>query len=175
MTSTHTDLLELSDYAWQRLAHRMTGLSDEEYFWEPVADCLTVRRTADGSYRSDGPQGPNESFRFTTLAWRLAHIAGFLREERNGPWLGQPVPESAAAHAGDPGSAAEALAALETSYGVWRTVMAGTTDDSLAAPIGEHAGPYGAASRRSFALHVLDELIHHGAEAALLRDLYRAR
>lgn len=39
---------------------------------------------------------------------------------------------------------------------------------------GKPAGRYGAASRRSFVLHVLDELIHHGAEAALLRDLYAA-
>jgi hypothetical protein len=30
------------------------------------------------------------------------------------------------------------------------------------------------ATRRSFVLHMLDELIHHGAEAALMRDLYAA-
>jgi hypothetical protein len=109
---------------------------------------------------------------FTTLAWRLSHIADFLREERNGPWLGQPVPDLPARD-GDPGSAAEVLAALETSYGAWRTVLEGTTDESLAAPIGKLAGHYGGATRRSFALHVLDELIHHGAEAALPRSLPR--
>ena len=36
--------------------------------------------------------------------------------------------------------------------------------------IGEIGGPFGRDTRRAFALHVLDELIHHGAEAALLRD-----
>ncbi|MDP9241462.1 MAG: hypothetical protein M3O55_12640 [Actinomycetota bacterium] len=29
--------------------------------------------------------------------------------------------------------------------------------------------------RYSYALHVVDELVHHGAEAALLRDLYASR
>jgi hypothetical protein len=173
VASTRDDLIELSQYSWQRLWDRMAGLTDEEYFWEPVADCLTVRRTADGTFRSDGPQRPGEPSRFATLAWRLSHIADFLREERNGPWLGQPVPE-VSGRDGDPGSAAHALAALQISYDAWREVLDGTTEQSLAAPIGEPAGSYGTASRRSFVLHVLDELIHHGAEAALLRDLYRA-
>jgi hypothetical protein len=53
--------------------------------------------------------------------------------------------------------------------------LAGCTDESLAAPIGPSAGFYADGSRRSFALHILDELIHHGAEAALLRDLYAHR
>jgi hypothetical protein len=30
-------------------------------------------------------------------------------------------------------------------------------------------------TRRAFELHVLDELIHHGAEVALVRDLHAAR
>jgi len=174
VTSTRDDLVELSHYAWRRLWERMAGLTDEEYFWEPVSRCLTVRRAADGTFRSDGAQGPGEAFRFTTLAWRLSHIADFLREDRNGPWLGRPVPELKARD-GDLGTATGALTALETSYGAWRTVLESTTDESLAAPIGEVAGHYGAASRRSFALHVIDELIHHGAEAALLRDLYLAQ
>ena len=174
MASTRDDLVEMSQYVWQRLQDRLVGLTDEEYFWEPVANCLTVRQGADGVFRSDGPQGPDEPFRFTTLAWRLSHISDFLREQRNGPWLGQPVPELPV-RTGDPASAAEALLALETSYGAWRTVLEGTTEESLNAPIGKPAGHYGTASRRSFALHVLDELIHHGAEAALLRDLYAVR
>jgi len=47
-------------------------------------------------------------------------------------------------------------------------------DRGLAEPVGDLAGHYGDASRNSFALHILDELIHHGAGVALLRDLYRA-
>lgn len=44
----------------------------------------------------------------------------------------------------------------------------------VAEPIGEIGGPFADSTRRAFALHILDELIHHGAEVALLRDLYRA-
>jgi hypothetical protein len=47
-----------------------------------------------------------------------------------------------------------------------------TTQESLGEPIGPVGGQYGAATRRAFALHIVDELVHHTAEAALLRDLY---
>jgi len=53
-------------------------------------------------------------------------------------------------------------------------LLAATGDAVLAAPVGAPAGRYGDATRRSFALHIADELIHHTAEAALLRDLYGA-
>jgi uncharacterized damage-inducible protein DinB len=148
VTSARADIVELSHYAWGRLWDRMVGLSDDEYSWEPAAG-------------------------FTTLAWRLGHITDLLQEDRNGPWLGRPTPE--VNRSGAPVSAAEALAALEAAYGTWRTVLEGTTDESLASPIGRVGGPYGTSTRRSFALHVLDELIHHGAEVALLRDLYQAK
>ena len=174
MTSVRDDLISLSDYAWTRLRGRMAGLTDAEYLWEPVPDCRTVRPMAGGGYRSDGPASADDPRQFTTLAWRLAHIVNLLQEERNGPWLGQPAQEAQPRDDdGDPGTAAAALAALERAYAVWRGVRDGTTDESLAEPIGAVAGPYGQDTRRAFVLHVLDELIHHGAEAALLRDLYR--
>jgi uncharacterized damage-inducible protein DinB len=172
MTSVRDDLVKLSDYAWGRLRDRMDGLADAEYLWEPVPNCRTVRPVAGGTYRSDGPARAHDPRQFTTLAWRLAHIVSLLQEERNGPWLGQPArpPDGD----GDPGTAAAALTALERAYAEWRSVLDGTTDESLAEPIGAVAGPYSQDTRRAFVLHVLDELIHHGAEAALLRDLYRA-
>jgi hypothetical protein len=95
---------------------------------------------------------------------------GFLEQERNGPWLGRPVAPSAP-H-GAPGTAADALAALDRAYGAWSAVLAEVTEESLGQPIGAIAGRCGRGTRRSFVLHIVDELIHHGAEAALLRDLY---
>src|ERR1022692_2198927 len=47
-----------------------------------------------------------------------------------------------------------------------------TPDESLGELIGPVAGRYGDATRRAFALHIIDELVHHTAEAALLRDLH---
>jgi uncharacterized damage-inducible protein DinB len=167
------ELVELSEYAWQRLRARLTGLTDDEYRWSPVPGSRTVRAQPDGTFRSDGPAPDQDDPGFTTLSWRLAHIADFLREDRNGPWLGQPA-SAPRSTPGDPGTAAEALAALDEAHDCWQAVLAGTTDESLSAPIGKPAGRYGKASRYSFALHVVDELIHHSAEAALLRDLYAA-
>jgi hypothetical protein len=101
----------------------------------------------------------------TTMAWRVEHIVSFLTERRNGPWLGRPVPR--------PATGATPQERLESAYASWRETLAGTDDASLAAPIGR--GPYAESTRRSFVLHVLDELIHHAAEVALLRDLWAAR
>ncbi len=34
-----------------------TGLEDAEYFWEPVADCWSVRQATDGRWLIDGAGG----------------------------------------------------------------------------------------------------------------------
>jgi ankyrin repeat protein len=40
--------------------------------------------------------------------------------------------------------------------------------------MGPIAGPYAEDTRLAFVLHIIDEYIHHGAEVALMRDLYHA-
>jgi hypothetical protein len=60
------------------------------------------------------------------------------------------------------------------AYGTWERILAGTAERSLAEPIGAVGGRYGQGTRRSFVLHIVEELVHHGAEAALLRDLFAA-
>ena len=56
----------------------------------------------------------------------------------------------------------------------WRR-MDGLDDEALNTPLGEVAGYFADATGRSFVLHIADELIHHTAEAALLRDLFAGR
>jgi hypothetical protein len=42
------------EFYWDvHLRPRLDGLTDEEYFWEPVEGCWSLRRAADGSYRLD--------------------------------------------------------------------------------------------------------------------------
>ena len=53
-------------------------------------------------------------------------------------------------------------------------MLTAVPESSLAEPIGPVGGPYADSTRRAFVLHVLDELIHHGAEVALVRDLWAA-
>jgi hypothetical protein len=174
-----TELLTLSDYACTRLRDRMRDLTDDEYFWEPVAGAtyLTVRAAGDGTFRADNdgrPQfPPPDPAPLSTIAWRLAHIITLLSSERNATWLGleaRPGAEEAPTAA----TATDALASLDRAYAVFRGCVDAVTDASLWEEMGPIAGPYADATRFGFVLHQLDELIHHGAEVALLRDLYRA-
>ena len=50
--------------------------------------------------------------------------------------------------------------------------MRGLDDDGLAEPVGPAEGPYAEAPCAALVLHIHREVIHHGAEIALLRDLY---
>jgi uncharacterized damage-inducible protein DinB len=147
VTTERADLLDLARYAFGRLRDRLAGLTEEEYRWEP---------------------GPKVS----TLAWRLRHIVDLLTEERNATWLGlAPRPSPA----GTPVTAEDALEALDAAIAVWLDVLAAVPEQTWGDPIGPVGGPYADSSRRAFALHVLDELIHHGAEVGLVRDLWAAR
>jgi uncharacterized damage-inducible protein DinB len=146
MLSEKEDVIELGRYAFSRLMDRLSGLAHDEYAWEPAPGVATI-------------------------AWRLGHIADLLAEDRNAAWLGvpgQPGPGPAA-------DAAGALLALDAAFEVWTAVLEAVPDSSLAEPIGPVGGPYAEDTRRAFVLHILDELIHHGAEVGLVRDLWAAQ
>lgn len=174
MTKLHQNLLDLSDFAWQRLRPRVEGLTDDEYFWEPVADCWSVRKTQDGLFQPDDHPIPPDPPPFTTLAWRITHIIDILQAERTATWFGH-EPRADDGVPPVPGNAAEAVRALDHAYEVWRRRLAALSPDDFDRPMGEIAGPYGEYDGMAFALHILDELIHHGAEVGVVRDLYRAQ
>jgi len=171
MTTTLENLLSLSDFAWGRLRARVQGLTDEEYFWEPFDGCWSVRKTDAGLAMESTPIPP-EPAPFTTLAWRISHIVDILQEDRTATWFGHDV-DPADGQPPVPGSAAEALTALDHSYDVWRRRLAALSQEDLARPMGAIAGPYAEHDGTDFALHILDELIHHGAEVGTVRDFYR--
>ena len=60
-----------------RLLARLSGLTDEEYRWEPVRDCWNVRPCPESpsGWTVDYPQVHPTPPPFTTIAWRLLHIA----------------------------------------------------------------------------------------------------
>jgi hypothetical protein len=86
-------------------------------------------------------------------------------------WFQPSVPRSAVAV----GTAAKALAELRSAWLPFGAVAASFSDADLFRPMGAIAGPFADDTLNGLLLHIADELIHHGAEAALLRDLYRAR
>lgn len=173
MKRTHQDLLGLADFAYQRLRHRVDGMTDDEYFWEPAPGCWSVRAGDEGTFRRDGSPHPVTPAPLTTIAWRLTHIIDILAGERNATWIGV-TPIGSLDIAGEARTAAEAIDQLERAYKLFRGNVMAADASELTAPLGPIAGPYADDTRTAFVLHELDELIHHGAEVAALRDLYRA-
>jgi hypothetical protein len=58
VSDPRADVMGLTDYVYQRTRSRLAGLTDDEYFWEPVSGCCTVRRTDSGAYRADSTDRP---------------------------------------------------------------------------------------------------------------------
>ncbi|MGW0808124.1 DinB family protein [Nonomuraea sp. NPDC002799] len=60
-----------------RLFERLEDLTDAEYHWEPVSDCIGIRPGDDGVFRvatlfpESSPEGVDP---LTTIAWRIWHI-----------------------------------------------------------------------------------------------------
>lgn len=109
----------------------------------------------------------------TTIAWRLDHVVGLLAGERNATWLGV-TPTGTLDRAGAPGTAAAAAAQLDEAFTLFRRHVAAVDAATLIDPMGPIARQFADGTRAAFVLHELDELIHHGAEVGVLRDLYRA-
>ncbi len=177
MSVARQELQDLSDEAWQRTSARLQGLTDEEYFWEPAPGCWSIRQRPDGSWRWDTATPGPDVEPFTTIAWRIWHLTDMYGEDRAPQWLDVP-PQGDPIGLDDPngGPAATAAAALDLlrrAHGRWDAHLALATDELLAQPIGDVGGEYGDNSRAGYVLHMLDEFVHHGAEIALLRDLWR--
>ena len=107
-----------------------------------------------------------------TIAWRLGHVVvGVLAARTASHFGGPPADYMTWAYAG---TADAALAQLDEQYAAWTEGVAALDGAALAEPCGEK-GPYAELPMATLVLHINRELLHHGAEIALLRDLYRAR
>ena len=171
-------LVDLSDMVWKRTRARLDGLSDAEYFWEPAPGCWTVRPRDDGTWTVDWPLPRPEPEAFTTIAWRLWHLIDMYGEDRAPQWLDVPAQGPPIGHddpqGAPPATAADAVALLERAHDRWDAHLALVDDERLGQPVGGVAGPeYAERTRAAYVLHMLDEFIHHGAEIALVRDLWR--
>jgi hypothetical protein len=182
-------LAEQLDWHWQnRLRPRLSGLTDEEYFWEPVPGCWSVRRRGEstapiavgaGEFTVEFAYPAPDPAPFTTIAWRLANIIVGSFAARNGSHFGGP---DLGNHESEcwrnfayAGTAAQALEQLDETYAVWIAGVRGLGADGLARPCGPAEDPFGDEPMAMLVLHINREVTHHGAEIALLRDLYRFR
>ncbi|WBB61677.1 DinB family protein [Streptomyces sp. WMMC500] len=221
-------LLDQFDAAREAAGLRLAGLGDEEFRWEPVPGCWSVRRRAEattpraygpGEWVLDkgaasippseyagvardvaegmsvekvaadwevsvervrevlahtGPLEPDEA-PVTTIAWRLGHLhSGFaggwewtFGERRRDPRLLVDFTPSAEL----------AVARFWAEVDRWRDSVATVTEEQLDT-VGFSQYPYASDPDEAY-VDVLWagnlEFIHHMAEIALLRDLWRAR
>jgi hypothetical protein len=58
MDGTGRSLITAFDYVWGRLTGRLDGLTDQEYFWEPVPGCWSLRQGTTGPSWAARPGGP---------------------------------------------------------------------------------------------------------------------
>src|SRR2546422_4647351 len=63
------------DEAFEMVRGRLDGLTEAEYFWQPVPGSWTLRQLADGRWDADYAYPDPEPAPFTTIAWRINHIA----------------------------------------------------------------------------------------------------
>jgi hypothetical protein len=157
------DLHEQLTWHWEaQLRPRFDGLTTEEMLWQPVADCWTIV-----GGQPEGSWPPPVPHPVTTIAWRLGHLALVLGERHS-------------AHFGDrtwithyPETAEAMLAFVDDAYARWTTSVLAADEARFARA---HQGPPNTADQHypfwAVVLHVNLEVIHHGAEVALLRDLY---
>jgi hypothetical protein len=160
-------LLSQLDFQWETaLRPCFASLTDEQYRWEPVPGCWTVRPSGEIDWAWPAPDPPP----FTTIAWRLCHLAGSMAQR-------------ASTHFGDgswqwdrryPTTAAGALAFADESFAAWTGPLRLLDDEALARPIGPAEGAFAEHPMSALVLHLNREVIHHGAEVCLLRDLHRA-
>jgi hypothetical protein len=152
---------------------RLDGLTDDEYFWEPAPGCWNIRPDPDGGYTIDWAAPAPDPPPVTTIAWRLGHIGSAVFAVRNADHFSGPPWDMAARRW--PGSASEALAWVGDGYERWVRGVRGLSPQRLAEPVGPTGGQWGHLPMAALVLHINREVLHHGAEICLLRDLWRAR
>lgn len=174
------ELLDQLEWHWHnQLRPRLTGLTDDEYFWEPAPGAWSVRPRERSTAPIQGGGG-SHVFEFaypepvpapvTTIAWRIGHLVVGCFGARTASHFGGPPCDYLTHEYAT--TAADALTQLEDTYARWVAGVRGLDADALASPVGEAEGPWADRPMITLVLHINREVIHHGAEIALLRDLY---
>jgi len=173
---------------WVLASQGLTGLTDGEYWWEPVAGCWSIRPRnelvnpddvtwGDSQWGLDIVYPDPQPAPFTTIAWRLAHMTGsvlaaaaVLRNRRlDDGGLDQSWPHLRLL----PLSASAAVDRWHTATGALREHLADATDEDLESVVALGWSAPAPAWRH---VHYLGyfEPASHAAEVRLIRDLYRA-
>lgn len=169
-------VVETIDYVWERVRSRCDGIGQDEYLWEPTLGAWSVREESDGTWRCERPRPEPDPPPVTTIAWRLWHVASECLAGYTVNGLGEwSLPGL------EPGSldwypdVGEALVALDRSWAGFRDGVDRLGEEGMWRSLGDGWGPYHQDPWVALVLHAMDELVHHRAEIALLRDLWGRR
>jgi hypothetical protein len=193
-------LLAQYDQATQRLLARLRGpvvdsgdgnevpvtpLTDAEHRWEPLPGTWSVRPKTDGpgpgatvlvgagQWGRDGGRPHPHPPPITAIAWRLHHLTAMLLARADWTVGAHTFAEDEMVVAA---GAASAMTSFETATAAWRGALVAADDEALDT-VGHCSYPDGSDAEEPFldvVWWVNQEVLHHGAEIALLRDLYRA-
>jgi hypothetical protein len=160
--------IEMDD-AWQHLRHWIQDLTEEEFLWEPVLGCWTVRPDEHGRWVLDYALPDPDAPPFTTIAWRLIHIAtckvmyheyAFGRQDLT--WDTLEIPHTLT----------NTIALLQEGHTQLQHALQGLTDADLEQLRFTNWGEQWPTWRIFWVMIGHD--MEHGAEIGCLRDLYRA-
>ncbi len=155
--------------AWTSLCGWLEGLTEAEFLWEPVPGCWTVRPTEEGRWTLDYAIPDPDPPPFTTIAWRLLHLASckiMYYEYAFGPekltWDTLDFPHTVA----------DAMAWLQEGHAQLKAALNNLSEADLAEMRLTNWGEQWPTWRIFWTIAAHD--LHHGAEISCLRDLYRA-
>jgi len=169
----HADLLNSLEQTWGQLEQRLIGLTASEYVWEPSPDVWSVRDAGDGTAQVDWEKPDPDPAPVTTIAWRMWHIAVDCLDGYSSRRFGVSGTGLIERQWVLDVDAAQSL--LARAWHTFRDAIAVGGPAALAEPVGPEFGPYADDSTFALALHAQHEVAHHGAEIALLRDLYASQ
>lgn len=175
MTWGHLLADQLDFYMDAHLLPRLDGLDDDEYLWRPRPDSAALVRDGDGWVA----QTPAERVGVPTIGWRMHHITLCIHI-RSSTFFGDgslpgvdmfdPRHQPAVM-----GTADAAVTQLAQAHRTWRDQVRGMSDETLLEPLGPLGAFFADDPMAALALHVNREVMHHGGETGLLRDLYATR
>ncbi len=176
----NAELVEQLEWHWQhQLRPRLDGLTDDEYFWKPVPGSWTISRRGEssapaslgaGEFTMDYATAPLDREPVTTVAWRLAHLIDLFGPPTAAHFSDPPADHQTVSY---PGTAKEALRQLDEGHDAWVSDVRSLGAAGLARPQGAISPPeFADAPLARLVLYTHLEVIHHGAEVCLLRDLY---
>jgi hypothetical protein len=165
-------------------------LSEDEFFWEPVPGCWSIRRRDE--CRTPDPFGKGEWVvdfdagvvegkvvePITTIAWLFWHVGSMAGRAADLDFLGGT--RSAESGWTSPYfvehpvflASSEAVDVMRTGWRALDQAIRASTDEDLELDTRFWSGP--PAKGYQIIASILNEISHHGTQVCTLRDLYRA-